>query len=120
MMAKIVTVPGDELDDRVQRAAGPVVLAFYQASCAPCRALEPRLERMAATYSGRVAVYRIDIDRDLPVAEHFGVMSIPTLLVVHGGQAIERLDGLIREQDLTAHFQRLAETPSVEHEQRPG
>lgn len=107
-MAQVVTIPGGELDDRLQHAMGSVVLDFYQASCAPCRMLEPRLERAAATYRERVAVYRIDIDRDLPVAERFGVMSIPTLVAVRGGREVERLDGLIREQDLEALFQRLA------------
>ena len=63
-----------------------MALDFYQASCPPCRALEPRLERMARQYKNRLPVYRVDIDRDLPVAERFGVKSIPTILLVRGGR----------------------------------
>ena len=48
----------------------------------------------------------MDIDRDLAVAERFGVRSIPTVLVLRAGKEIERLDGLIREADLTAAFER--------------
>lgn len=48
----------------------------------------------------------MDIDRDLAVAERFGVRSIPTVLVLRAGNEIERLDGLIREADLAAAFER--------------
>lgn len=57
--------------------------------------------------SKRVHVYRVDIDRDLPVAQRFGVMSISTILLLKGGQEVERLDGLITEPDLRAAFDRV-------------
>lgn len=71
-----------ELESHVLQAKGAVILDFYQPSCPPCRALEPRLERTARRYAGQVPVYRVDIDRDPLVAEQFGVMSIPTVLVL--------------------------------------
>ena len=79
-----------------------------EASCPPCRALEPRLERIARQYEDRLPVYRVDIDRDMPIAERFGVKSIPTILVVRGGREVARLDGLITDRDLTAAFDREA------------
>jgi len=53
-------------------------------------------------------VYRVDIDRNLAVAERFGVKSIPTILVVRRGKEVARLDGLITDRDLTAAFDRAA------------
>ncbi len=53
-------------------------------------------------------MYRIDIDRDMPVAERFGVKSIPTILIVRGGKEVARLGGLITDRDLTAAFDREA------------
>lgn len=105
-MATIEPLTHDELDSKVLQASGPIMLDFYQASCAPCRALEPRLERVAEHYSGRVRVYRVDIERDLPVAERFGVKSLPTVLILRAGKEVERLDGLIREPELSAAFDR--------------
>ena len=104
----IQTVTADEVDLKVVRSPGPAVLDFYQASCPPCRVLEPRLARVAEQYAGRVSVYRVDIDRDLAVAERFKVMSIPTLLILRNGREVERLDGLITEADLLAAFERAA------------
>ena len=107
-MAMIQTLTSEEVEGKVLRAPGPVALDFYQASCPPCRVLEPRLERVAAEYAGRLPVYRVGIDRDLPVAERFGVLSLPTVLLLRDGQEIERLDGLIKEDDLRGAFDRVA------------
>jgi thioredoxin 1 len=47
-----------------------------------------------------VQAVRIDVDSDLPAPSRFDVLSIPTLLLFHGGTEIGRLDGLIRESDI--------------------
>jgi thioredoxin len=95
-----------EIEAKVLEAPGLVAVDFYQASCPPCRALEPRIDRIAQEYAGRVAVYRIDVDRNLPVAERFGVLSLPTVLILKAGKEVGRLDGLITEPDLRAAFDR--------------
>jgi len=99
-------VTSGDFESKVLQATGPVAVDFYQASCPPCRALEPRLERIAHEYAGRIPVYRVDIDCDLPLAQRFGVMSLPTVLILRTGKEVERLDGLIRDGDLKAAFER--------------
>jgi thioredoxin 1 len=71
----IQTVTAEEVEATVLRSPGPVVLDFYQASCPPGRVLEPRLERVAEQYAGRVPVYRVDIDRDMAVAERWSALT---------------------------------------------
>lgn len=77
-MANIENITSGEIQSKVLDAPGPVALDFYQESCPPCHVLEPRLEKVARRYEGLLSVYRVDVDRDLPVAESFEVMSIPT------------------------------------------
>ncbi|MHA7295200.1 thioredoxin family protein [Arthrobacter sp. HLT1-21] len=81
---------------------GLILLDFWQASCAPCRALEPRLEQFARRHPGEFTGYRIDIDTDLDAATAYDVQSIPTLILFKDGQETGRLDGLIRDTDLEA------------------
>lgn len=107
-MAEIQTITNNEFEPKVLQAQKPVVLDFYQVTCAPCRTLEPRLEAVAQQYAGRIPVYRIDIERDLSVAEQLGVQSIPTVLVFRNGKEVERLDGLITDQQLRTTFERAA------------
>ncbi len=102
----IEKVQAVEVDSKVLLSELPAALDFYQDSCAPCHVLEPRLERVAEEYEGQVAVYRVDIERDMSVAERFEVMSIPTVIVFRDGEDIERLDGLVKEPDLRAAFER--------------
>lgn len=79
-----------------------VLLDFYQASCAPCRTLEPRLEAFARRHGERLRVYRIDLDHNETTPAEFGVTSLPTLLLLRDGREVARLDGLIRDEDLEA------------------
>ena len=105
-MPSIETLTSDKLEAQALHTTQPLALDFYQASCAPCRTLEPRLERVAQQFAGRLPVYRVDIERDMAVTERFGVRSIPTVLILREGKEIERLDGLITDDDLKAAFER--------------
>jgi thioredoxin 1 len=79
---------------------GLVLLDFWQASCAPCRALEPRLEQIAQRRSGGFLGCRIDVEANPDAAGAFDVQSIPTLILVRDGREVTRLDGLIRDHDV--------------------
>jgi thioredoxin-like negative regulator of GroEL len=92
------------LDHADLRAAldvpGLVLLDFWQASCVPCRALEPRLEQIAQRRSGEFLGYRIDVGANPAAAGDFDVQSIPTLILLRDGREVTRLDGLIRDHDV--------------------
>ena len=107
-MGTIKNITAAEIETKVLKAPGVVALDFYQASCPPCRALEPRLEKIARQYVDRLPIYRVDIDRDMPIAERFAVKSIPTILLVRAGTEVARLDGLITDRDVTTAFDRAA------------
>lgn len=80
------------------------LLDFYQATCSPCRTLEPRLERIVGEFP-EVPTYRVDIDQDLEAARRFQVRSLPTLLLLRGGAEAARLDGLIRDEQIRELFE---------------
>lgn len=107
-MVGIQTITSNDFESKILQAEQLVLLDFYQASCAPCRALEPHLERIAQQYTGRVQVYRFDIERDMSVANDLAVKSIPTILVFRNGKETARLDGLITDQQLQAAFEQAA------------
>ena len=86
--------------DTITAHPGLVLLDFWQASCAPCRALEPVLEQFSATHPGLFEGYRIDVDTQQDLVERYQVTSIPTIVILRDGHEMNRLDGLIREADL--------------------
>ncbi|MDD4516780.1 thioredoxin [Massilibacteroides sp.] len=60
----------------------PAVIDFYADWCAPCKAIAPILEELAAEYEGEIYIYKIDTEKEQELAAAFGVRSIPTLLFV--------------------------------------
>jgi putative thioredoxin len=74
--------------------AVPVLVDFWAPWCAPCRTLMPVLDRIADDYAGRLLLAKLNIDEQQSVAAHFGIRSIPTVVLFHRGQVAERFTGV--------------------------
>ena len=81
-------------------ASGAVLVDFSAEWCGPCKTMLPVVERIAADYEGKLSVYTVDIDTDPEIAARHGVMSVPTMLVMKDGMAVERIVGAVSERDL--------------------
>jgi thioredoxin 1 len=86
-------------DAEVSRSAVPVLLDFGATWCSPCRALKPILEDLSKTYSGRVKLLYVDADKARQTAARFRVASLPTVVLVQGGEERGRIVGLRGKAD---------------------
>ena len=109
----------DTFEDRVQKAGMPVVVDFWAPWCAPCRAIAPMLEELAATYAGKVKVAKVNVDEEPELAQVFRVTGIPTLAAIRGTKVVATQVGLSGRGAIEELFERLAALPSTNESKAP-
>ena len=70
----------------------PVLLDFWASWCGPCRMVSPIVDEIAAE-RGDIKVGKVNVDEERDLAGQFGVMSIPTLVVIKGGRVVNQMVG---------------------------
>lgn len=71
----------------------PVLVEFYAVWCAPCRALAPILDALAAEFDGRVKFLKVDVDEAGGTAAEYGIQGVPTLMLFKAGRELKRIVG---------------------------
>lgn len=69
-------------EEFVFKGKTPAIVDFYADWCGPCRKVGPIMERLAKDYEGRLAVYKVNVDREKDLAAAFQVRSIPMVLFI--------------------------------------
>lgn len=89
-----------EFAEKVKNVPYPVLVDFFATWCGPCKMMAPVLDQVALAKQGRAAVYKVDVDQEPELAQRFGVMSVPTLIVFKGGSIARQFVGVQPEQTL--------------------
>lgn len=84
---------------------GTVVIDFFAPWCSPCKMFSPVVDKIAEEYKGSVKVGKVNIDEDPELAQEFGVMSIPTLIVMRDGKVLNRSVGLKFQKEIEKMIQ---------------
>jgi thioredoxin 1 len=103
-MAKLPSLDDTSFENAVKNSSTPVIVDFGATWCGPCKALAPIVEKIAADYQGKVAVYAVDIDDAPETAKKFGIRSVPTLMLFKGGTKADQLTGLTSREKIISQF----------------
>ena len=78
----------------------PVLVDFWATWCGPCKTLGPVLEKLAADYHGAFRLAKVDVDQEQELGAAFQIRSVPTVMLVKGGQLVDGFPGALPEGQL--------------------
>ena len=78
----------------------PVLVDFWATWCGPCKTLGPLLEKLAGDYNGAFLLAKVDVDAEQELAAAFQIRSVPTVMLVKGGQLVDGFPGALPEGQL--------------------
>ena len=92
-----VTLANFETEVIATSMATPVLVDFWAPWCGPCKSLGPVLEKLEEAYGGRFKLVKINSDEEQQLAQAFGIRSIPTCILLKGGQPVDGFMGALPE-----------------------
>jgi len=98
----VIDVTTDAFETQVlqQSLQVPVLVDFWAEWCGPCKTLGPILEKLAGEYNGAFVLAKVDVDKEQQLAGVFQIRSIPTVMLLKGGQLVDGFPGALPEAQL--------------------
>lgn len=87
----VLHLTAENFDETINN--GPVLVDFWADWCMPCKMVAPVIEELSAELAGKVTVAKVDTEQEFELAERYGVMSIPTVILFKNGLEAERIVG---------------------------
>ena len=97
-------VTQDDFQNQVLESEQPVLIDFTASWCPPCKAVAPELEKLDAERDD-LRVVKVDVDEQREIAQRYAILSMPTFVLVHGGQEVTRFSGAAPKARLLAQIE---------------
>lgn len=108
-MSELTYVNDANFQEKVLGSSTPVLVDFFADWCAPCKMIEPWVEKVAKEYEGKIKVYKVNVDESPMVASSYHIMSIPTILIFNDGKPAKSIVGAVPYKVLVDNVEKILE-----------
>jgi len=117
----VIDVTTDAFETQVlqQSLQVPVLVDFWAEWCGPCKTLGPILEKLAGEYNGAFVLAKVDVDKEQQLAGAFQIRSIPTVMLLKGGQLVDGFPGALPEAQLREFLTHHGIAPAAPADETP-
>ena len=96
----VIKITDNNFNEEVTNSTTPVIVDFYADWCGPCKMMSPIIDEIAEELGASVKVGKVNSDENMELAEKFGIMSIPTIMVFKNGQLVKSFVGVTSKSSI--------------------
>ena len=96
----VITITSENFENEVIKSEKPVILDFYADWCGPCKMMSPIIDAIAEEMDAEVKVGKVNSDDEMELAEKFGIMSIPTIIIFKDGKVSSTFVGVTAKSEI--------------------
>jgi thioredoxin 1 len=102
MGSEILMTGKASFEQDVIKSELPVLVDYWAEWCAPCKAIGPLLDELAAEYQGKLRIAKVNMDEDVEIGQKYHVRGMPTLMLFKNGAVEAQKTGAMSKSQLTA------------------
>ena len=98
----VLTLTNENFEEEVKKSDKKVLVDFFATWCGPCKMMSPIIDEIAEELGESVKVGKVDSDENMELAEEYGIMSIPTIMIFENGQVVKTFNGVTAKDEILA------------------
>jgi thioredoxin 1 len=104
-MSKPVEINEAKFDEIVLKSKTPALVDFWAPWCGPCRMVAPIVDELANEYESKVSFFKVNVDDNQGIAQKYGIMSIPSLMIFKDGKPLTNIVGFRPKPELKKNIE---------------
>ncbi len=100
LCSDVIEISKDNFSKQIVKSKTPVILDVYATWCGPCRKMKPIFEEVSNEFTGKIVFAKMDFDKEPTLSQKLGVNVLPTFIIYHNGQVIQKVVGSQTKENL--------------------